>query len=426
MSVTNKVPGKDFIKSTYKSYHELFSCIMNNIQNKLMQDIDLNPKPVFKSRIKSFDSYYSKLLRLKPKEASEQDSLVSLTDMMGIRIVCAFLEDISTVEKQIKEKYQVREIEHKGSLQNVREFGYESTHILIAIPPECMNLDSIKDESVKNLPLPENIVCEIQVRTILQDAWAEVEHELIYKTEFTPFDAPLRRKLASVNASLNLADIIFQEIRDYQTKLQKEVEVRRTSFYEQADYITDSENYDIEVLRAEKDKKDINRVTPYVRGTIDDMILAALHAHNVGDLKEAVRIYTEILENNNAHDNNVYSVIYKHRGMAYFAQNEYELALADFKESSKFDPKSFRSIYYEGIVHSVLGDTDKAIECFNRSLELNEFQSHALYRRALAYYNKSEFQKALNDLNCAESLGLDNEESRALHKRLVEKFDMGM
>ena len=424
MSNNIRVPGKNQIKKTYEQYRELFSVILKNILEKLTSEIELNPKPVYKSRIKSFNSYYSKLLRLKPKEASESNEIVCLTDMMGIRIVCAFLEDISSVENQIKKKYQVKEIEHKGSLQNVREFGYESTHILISIPPECIDLTKIENEEIRNLPLPENLVCEIQVRTILQDAWAEVEHELIYKTEFTPFDAPLRRKMASVNASLNLADIIFQEIRDYQTKLQREVDERRASFYEQADIITDSTNKDLQVVK--NDSKDINRVSPYVRGTIDDMILAAIHAHNVGDVSQAIKIYSEILNDENAKDNNVLSVIHKHRGMAYFAQNSYENALDDFKKSSEYDPRSFRSIYYEGIVYSVLGNIDKAIECFNHSLEINEFQSHALYRRALAYYNKNDYENALRDINAAENLGLQTDECKALHKKILDKFDMGM
>ena len=73
-----------------------------------------------------------------------------------------------------------------------------------------------------------------------------------------------------------------------------------------------------------------------------------------------------------------------------------------------------------------MGNNDAAIECFNKSLEINEFQSHALFRRALAFYNKNENDKALADIQAAESLGLDTAECKALHKKLVEKFDMGM
>ena len=76
------------------------------------------------------------------------------------------------------------------------------------------------------------MVCEIQLCTILQDAWSEVEHELVYKTNFNPFDEPLKRKLAALNATLNLSDTLFQEIRDYQRLLQSELNKRRESFIE--------------------------------------------------------------------------------------------------------------------------------------------------------------------------------------------------
>ena len=130
-------------------------------------------------------------------------------------------------------------------------------------------------------------------RTILQDAWAEVEHELVYKSEFNPFDKPLRRKLASINASLTLADIVFQEIRDYQKKLQGEIAFRRNTFYEKADDITDEE------LGLEpKEKESLTAIDDddlSITGTIDDLVLAALQAHNSGKLDKAVRIYTQII-----------------------------------------------------------------------------------------------------------------------------------
>jgi len=83
---------------------------------------------------------------------------------------------------------------------------------------------------VESLALADPPPCEIQVRTILQDAWAEVEHELIYKSKFLPFDQPLKRKMAALNANLTLSDIIFQEIREYQRQLNQELEKRRRQF----------------------------------------------------------------------------------------------------------------------------------------------------------------------------------------------------
>jgi ppGpp synthetase/RelA/SpoT-type nucleotidyltranferase len=406
------LPQKQNLKATYESYEPLFLQIIANIENKLKNTIKLTSMPTYKSRIKSFSSYYRKVLRVKPAEAVQGDHLIELTDMMGIRVICAFLEDLSEVEKQVCASFDVQEVEHKGAAQNFREFGYESVHILIRIPEDC----AIKTD----LPFSPNTVCEIQIRTILQDAWAEVEHELVYKSEFTPFDMPLRRKLASMNASLSLADIIFQEIRDYQKKLQSEVEARRESFYEQADELTKPD------AKAVLEVKSINRVSPYVRGTIDDMLLEAIHAHNTGDLDRAVSIYTQILESDPVPPDAVLAVIHKHRGMAYFSQNKYKEALSDFDESVKHDPAGFRALYYKGIVYSVMEEHQKAVDAFTESIKLNEFQSHAHYRRALSYSKLGDDAKALIDLASAEQLGLNDNDCKALHAKLVEKFDMKM
>ena len=110
--------------------------------------------------------------------------------------------------------------------------------------------------------------------------------------------------------------------------------------------------------------------------------------------------------------------------MAYFAQNKYKEALADFEKSAGCDNKNFRSVYYMGIVHSVMGNEDKAVEAFTRSLEMNSFQAHAHYRRALSHYNLAEYKQALDDLASAARLGLDNEECKALRSKLNKKFDM--
>lgn len=409
-----KIPARTKIQKTYESYKDLLEEIMLSIKIKLTDNLKLSSQPTYKARIKSFSSYYKKVLRQHPEEAATSDSLVCLTDMMGIRIICTFLEDIQIVLGQIKEMFQVVEVEVKGADQSFKEFGYESVHVLVKIPEDCLPKNR-KPELV----LPDELVCEIQIRTILQDAWAEVEHELIYKTEFTPFDMPLRRKLASMNASLSLADIIFQEIRDYQKNLQSEMSMRRKSFYEKADDLTIEE-------KTLHPNEMVERINPYVQGTIDELLLQAIKAHNAGDLDNAILIYTKIIDSKPTPNNVVLSVIHKHRGMAYFSKNDYENALHDFSESFNYDERSFRSIYYMGIVYSIQKDHEKAVECFSKSLEINEYQSHTFYRRALAYYELQQYENAMNDVIAAQKLGLEEAGLENLHSKLVEKFDMKM
>lgn len=411
----SSIPTKRKIRQIYDSYTPCLQEILKNIHGILLEKISLSSQPTYKTRIKNFQSYYKKLLKQKPEQAANSDKLVPLTDIIGIRIICAFLEDISVVRDQIKSLFDVKEIEVKGASQSFREFGYESVHILVAIPENCKPCDLPEGTEI-----PSDLVCEIQIRTILQDAWAEVEHELVYKTEFTPFDMPLRRKLASMNASLSLADIIFQEIRDYQKKLQSEMNKRRESFYQIADDLTNIDKSD------EKShlSKQIERVSPYVQGTIDDLLLQAIHAHNEGDFKNAIFIYTEIINSKPEPNNIVLSVIYKHRGMAYFTQNDYENARSDFETSFKYDDKNFRSVYYEGIVCSIQNDYESAVDCFTKSLSINKYQSHTFFRRAIAYYELKQYSAAMNDVVAAQKLGLEDDELEALHSKLVKKFDM--
>ena len=94
--------------------------------------------------------------------------------------------------------------------------------------------------------------------------------------------------------------------------------------------------------------------------------------------------------------------------------------------SFEYDNKSFRSIYYEGIVYSIQKQYEKAVECFTKSLEINEYQSHTFYRRALAYYELQQYENSMNDTIAAQKLGLEEPGLEALHSKLIEKFDMNM
>ena len=401
------LPNRELLSSQYESYLPDLQKLLGRLEAKLKACIVVSSIPTYKARVKGFNSYYRKLLRNLPEDVGSSTDLPVITDIIGIRIICAFLQDLTQVEKILRNTFTVYEVERKGADRTFREFGYESTHILLGIP----------DDSREGLKLPSHLIFEIQVRTILQDAWAEVEHELVYKSEFSPFDLPLKRKLASINASLSLADIIFQEIRDYQNKLNRELEKRRGTFYLKADM-----DNDLNVEGEKMDMSDLDSTSPYVQGTIDDMILDAIEAHNNGNLERAGMIYTKIIEA--GPNDTVLSVIFKHRGMAYFAQSQYDRALEDFKSSAEKNPTNFRAFYYMGIVLSVMNRDSEAVEQFNHSLELNLYQPYVYFRRAHSYFELAMYTEAIADLDKAVSLGFNKPEERALRMRIAKKIDL--
>jgi putative GTP pyrophosphokinase len=109
--------------------------------------------------------------------------------------------------------------------------------------------------------------------------------------------------------------------------------------------------------------------------------------------------------------------------MAHFARSHYEEAIADFSESLKLDPKSYKAAYYEGVVCSVLRRYSRAVDAFNQSLEINPFQAYCLYRRGQAYYHLEDYPQALGD--CEAALALESfEAARKLRNLLKTKLKM--
>jgi putative GTP pyrophosphokinase len=392
-------PEKNFYKSEYEKYEKVRQLVVNDIKEQIEQIlVPLNSNAVVSGRIKNFESFFFKHIKL----LKAGDNTPKITDLLGIRIICPFIEDISAIEQIINKNFYIEEKEKKGHA-TFKEFGYESTHILLRIPD-----DIIKKRGDAGID-----IVEIQIRTILQDAWAEVEHELVYKAEFSPFDEPMKRKLAAVNASLSLADIIFQEIRSYQRKFTKEMDKRRESFFQKIEESTD------ELLFSEEQYKknsslgviDEKNIPAYNESaSIDDLLVNALSAHNQNRFNDAINQYSKILELKP--NNTICSLIYKHRGMANFACSCYNEAINDFNNAFALDNKSYKAAYYRGVVHSVLKAYSSAIDDYTLSLSINPYQSFCLFRRAQAYYHIGDYPQALSD--CENSLALEPKNKLAI------------
>jgi putative GTP pyrophosphokinase len=401
------VPDRNTLQKQYERYASALAHIARDLTELVEKAVHcLHSHPMVKGRYKEFGSYYKKYLKLLNAQKDDSDPLI--TDLVGLRVVCPFLEDLGAVEDIIREQFTVLELDRKGAHFSFKEFGYESIHLLIKIP------DSLFEKRGRC----GCEVAEIQIRTILQDAWAEVEHELVYKAEFTPFDDPMKRKLAAVNASLSLADSIFQEIRTYQRQLNGELGKRRDSFFKKIEEATDGLLFEGE----EKAGGYSDYIQPGGRDTIDDLLLNALYAHNKNRFDEAIGFYSRILSMNP--DSAVTSLIYKHRGMANFAQSHYENAIEDFSRALEQDPGSYKAAYYRGVVKSVLQRYLEAIDDFSLSLEINPYQNFTLYRRGQAYYHLEDYPAALAD--CEASMALDPESEGPVKFRslLQEKLKM--
>ena len=128
------------------------------------------------TRMKSLDSFLKKLMR--KGYPSFYNPTEIITDLIGGRVTCWFLEDCYGMIKQINssKKIKTRKDTLEDYINQPKKTGYRSIHILADILDDAVvkdNSDSIKVDQ-------QDFVCEIQIRTKLQDFWGDLTHEFHY------------------------------------------------------------------------------------------------------------------------------------------------------------------------------------------------------------------------------------------------------
>jgi putative GTP pyrophosphokinase len=322
------------------------------------------------SRVKSFDSWYSKLSR-----GFSKNEINMITDWVAIRVVCPFVEDVQNSEDLIRERYVVTETDQKGHEQSFREFGYDSLHLLIDSPWQIPD---------KSLP-KTSWQCEIQIRTTLQDAWAEVEHELVYKNELARSDESMKRKLAALNASLTLADSVFQDIRDELDRMKTQQKKRRAIVKEKV-HLMDSSH-----MQTKFDDSGLMK-TKLNSKSVQNLMMQALEAHSDENYDTAILFYSRILSLNP--DEKIRSIIYNHRGMAYFILDKIKLAESDFSAATQADPSNFRAYNNRSACRRLSDQFELAREDALCSLKIKPDQADAFHQLSRCLGALEQYEEA--------------------------------
>lgn len=168
------------------------------------------------SRAKDPDSFERKAAQLTPDGAAKYSNPTEqITDKAAVRIITYFLNTVEEVEEVIAEQFEVLQQERKVSDDPTR-FGYQSTHYLV----KYLNTRTALPEYTRF----SDLIAEIQVRTILQHAWAEIEHDIQYKSS-SVLPRTIRRRFGALAGLIEIADREFQAIDDENRAIQ--VEARR-------------------------------------------------------------------------------------------------------------------------------------------------------------------------------------------------------
>ena len=147
------------------------------------------------------------------------DPLREITDLAGVRVITYFPSDVDQIVKEIEENFVIDKENSidKRNISDPSSFGYVSVHLIVELFDDRLKLPEYS--------LFKEMKCEIQVRTILQHAWAEIEHDIVYKsTEEIPFE--LRRNFSSLAGLLEVADREFELIRKMEKEVSKKIEIQ--------------------------------------------------------------------------------------------------------------------------------------------------------------------------------------------------------
>ncbi len=166
---------------------------IDDVRAQMNSTLGMDPVEHCLGRIKSEESMREKCQR-KGLPETEQSALCEIHDAIGIRVVCAFVDDVFAIRDAIAGFEDCRIVEEKDYIRHAKPNGYRSYHLI--------------------LYYQERYYVEFQLRTISMDTWAALEHHMKYKKQVSGNTDLIVRELKRCADELASTDISMQTIRD--------------------------------------------------------------------------------------------------------------------------------------------------------------------------------------------------------------------
>ncbi len=197
-----------------KALYERFSKEVEEIIIKLLKAENI-PYQSVSRRVKDKESYLGKCGKEKYTNPTEQ-----IMDVSGIRIIAYTNKDVEKICGVLRDEFWIDEKNsgNKADVLETNKVGYLSVHYILQLSERRLGLAECKKY--------RDLRCEVQVRTLLQHAWAEIEHDRNYKfSGVLPHE--IRRRFYLVAGVLEMMDREFDrlsgDIDEYVKRMENEV-----------------------------------------------------------------------------------------------------------------------------------------------------------------------------------------------------------
>lgn len=287
----------------YRHNRRSFKTMAQHVHDAIRDKCDPAYIHTIEYRAKSPESFYDKATKVEDDDLKYKDPLNEITDLAGVRVIVFVRDFVDPVCDAISEMFEVKEREDVGErVYKQGRFGYQSIHIIVKLDKKIY---------LGGLPEVSEALCEVQVRTILQHAWAEMEHDIQYKGNQIPTE--LAKRFSALAGLLEIADGEFQRIQHDSRMLRDAV---------QANLLDDLTQQGLDKSSEAEPESDAANEVRRVRALISQM-----------KYHDAVKLYGEkirIEPNNHS--------LYIGRAKVLFLLGEADRALADLSVAEKIAP----------------------------------------------------------------------------------------
>lgn len=194
-------------RETKQDYLELEPIVYNMIKNAIDRK-ELSYLAIH-HRVKEKSSLASKV----SQHRRTYTSLADVTDVLGFRVITFFSDDVDTIGELVEDLFEVdwRNSVDKRAMIQATAFGYLSLHYICSLKDNEEYPDRLKGKKF-----------EIQIRSGLQHIWAEIEHDLGYKSKFG-VPREIRREFSKIAGLLEIADDEFVQVRNGMNQYVKDI-----------------------------------------------------------------------------------------------------------------------------------------------------------------------------------------------------------
>lgn len=176
----------------------IYTIALEKMRNKIQsltddinQENEYNVITNISSRIKNPNSILDKMKK-KGYSLTYQSLIENINDVAGLRIICVSEKDVYKIAKRIGRLEEINILKKKDYIKKPKKSGYSAYHLIVEVPIY------LQEQKVW-------VKVEVQIRTMAMDFWANLEHEVKYKTssKISKRNSNLLRIYAKIISSIN-------------------------------------------------------------------------------------------------------------------------------------------------------------------------------------------------------------------------------